>query len=134
MYVVSAPKPAYQPKYEYLMYQISLAAAYENHGQIDGEQSAHSLGSRIRTGYSSGKKRSSSPEHKVKVRMKWEDYLQIYNYVHKNDVSQRGADSLLAMLRDMHERHQVTIPLPLNYKTIVRCLEQKSGIIQGRIG
>lgn len=64
--------------------------------------------------------------------MKWEDYLQIYNFVNKNEVSQRGADSLLTMLRDVHARHNVNVPLPVNYKTILRCVEKKGGIVEGK--
>lgn len=122
------------------MYQISLTAAYGTYDP-DNESSTHSLFSdRIRTGLSSVKKRfpyvketESKTEHVKKVKLKWEDYLQIYNFVHKNDISQRGADYLLAMLRDLHKRHNVDVPLPLNFKTILRCLEVKSDIVQGNV-
>lgn len=126
-----------QPTYEFVLYQLSLASAYASSDVTS--QLGFSLSSIIRPGMYREDKSSTDepttnggPTHDRKIRMNWQDYLQIYNFVQQNDLSQMGADAMLSMLRDIHMRHKAKIPLPLNYKTILRCIENKSNILQSK--
>lgn len=121
-----------QPQYEYLLYQIALATSYSSLTDHLAEESNSAFGKSFRTGFSARKKNLSQDEDViVNVKMRWEDYLQIYNFVNRNDVTQRGADQLLEMIRDINTRHKVMVPLPLNFKTILRCLENKGDFVKG---
>lgn len=116
-----------EPKYEYLFYQFTVSKKFRKEASSTSTDfGSSSFGNLIRTGYSAVRDKEAR-----RVRLNWEDYVQIYNFINKHDVSQRGADSLLAMLRDIHDRHNVRVPLPVNYKTILRCIENKTGIVEG---
>lgn len=116
------------------MYQMSIAATYQ---YSDTDNVGGNLAKLFRTGFSTREEAQENGEdsnlNTVTLRMKWEDYLQIYTFVHQHEISQRGADSLLSMMRDMHGRHNVRVPLPLNFKTILRCVEKKGDILKGYV-
>lgn len=115
---------------------MSLARTYKPENGT-GEECL--LADLISTGRRSNKRKNNdtlekSNDIRVKdnaIRFKWQDYLQIYNFINQLNLSQRDGDLFLRTVRDISKRHRIDLPLPLNYKTILRCVEKKTNFLHG---